>query len=672
MSSIDRFLSVLCFIFWTVFHMNASAQDASERWIIKTNEVSQAYAGATLSNGCIGVVPKRELFLTKEVVLGGVYDLKKGKETTGLLSGVNPLNLRMAIDDVMLEMANVSNWEQSLDMRRAILNSSFDYSKKAKISYDLITPRNLPYVSMIKVQVTALKEFTLDVRSMVRWSDRCWQKPSMNSRVLIDEETHISLHQCEASSITGDTKSFTTTGFIFPTNKPSEVTTKDFPYHPNLYGFKRVLKKGQTYTFTLVSSFCTDQHFVDAKSESERFVIYSMLNGTDRIIDDHCRAWEKLWKHDIQIKGDINDQLDVRLALYHLYSFVREGNDWSIPPMGLSSSDGYDGHIFWDAEIWMYPVLLVMNPPLAKSMINFRIDKVDAAERRAHNYGYAGVMYPWETNDSGEEMTPTWALTGTFEHHITGDIGWAIWNYYRVTQDKEWLRDRGYPVLRKVADFWVSRAHENRDHSYSILNVVGADEYAPNVDDNAFTNGIAKYVLNAATQAAKILELPEDKEWNRIADNLAFHFFDDGVMKEHREYSGEIIKQADVNLLSFPLGIVQNKREMLQNVKYYEKRVAKEGPAMTHAIYSIIYAKLGHEKEAYRLFKKAYVNNKKAPFGVLSETVDRDNPYFVTAAGGLLQSVLFGFYGLEITDTGIQQTSSPIVPKQWKELHVTY
>ena len=95
--------------------------------------------------------------------------------------------------------------------------------------------------------------------------------------------------------------------------------------------------------------------------------------------------------------------------------------------------------------------------------------------QNAQNHGYRGAQYPWEADTSGEECTPVWALTGTYEHHITADVGIAMWQYYCVTGDKEWLEETAWPVLKAVAEFWVSRVQKNQDGSYSIINVVGAD-----------------------------------------------------------------------------------------------------------------------------------------------------------------------------------------------------
>ena len=111
-------------------------------------------------------------------------------------------------------------------------------------------------------------------------------------------------------------------------------------------------------------------------------------------------------------------------------------------------------------------------------------------------------MYPWESAADGSEDTPVWALTGPFEHHITGCVAWAFWKYYQVTKDQQWLSDRGFPVLKEVADYWESRVELCADGQYHINNEVGADEYAENIDDNAFTNGVAIESLRYAAAAA--------------------------------------------------------------------------------------------------------------------------------------------------------------------------
>ena len=164
--------------------------------------------------------------------------------------------------------------------------------------------------------------------------------------------------------------------------------------------------------------------------------------------------------------------------------------------------------------------MLLLNEGIARSMVDYRTDRLAAARRRASAYGYRGVMFPWESDWFGEESTPTWAITGPMEHHITADVGIAAWNYYCVTRDREWLRTTGWPLLKEIAAFWVSRVVRNDDGSYSIAGVVGADEYAMNVTDNAFTNGAAKVVLCNAVEAARACGEKAPVLWSDIADEM--------------------------------------------------------------------------------------------------------------------------------------------------------
>jgi len=195
----------------------------------------------------------------------------------------------------------------------------------------------------------------------------------------------------------------------------------------HLMKFSKKIKAGETYRFSITGSSITSAHHDDPLNEAERATIFAKLEGRDRLLQFHHKAWEELWKSDITIEGDQQAQQDIHSMLYHLYSFTREGTSLSPSPMGLSGP-GYNGHVFWDTELWMYPAMLVLHPELAQSMIEYRFQRLDAAKRNAFSKGYKGAMYPWESADSGVEETPVWALSGPFEHHITACIGIAAWN----------------------------------------------------------------------------------------------------------------------------------------------------------------------------------------------------------------------------------------------------
>ena len=380
---------------------------------------------------------------------------------------------------------------------------------------------------------------------------------------------------------------------------------------------------------------CSKRDFVDPYNESERQITYAIHEGTDRLMAFHCQLWNELWQGDICIEGDDDAQRAVRFALFNLYSFGREGTGLSISPMGLSSQ-GYNGHIFGDTELWMYPPILLLNQGIAESMVNYRTNRLAAACKRAITHGYRGAMFPWESDDAGEESTPTFALTGPLEHHITADIAIACWNYYCVTHDLHWLRSHGYPLMKAVADFWVSRAERNEDGSYSIRSVVGADEYAI-----------------------------------EVGKNIRILSFANGVTREHATYNGEMIKQSDANLLAYPLGIITDPKIWEKDMEYYTDRIdPKDGPAMSYSVFCVQYVRMGDAKKAYEMFRRCYEPNLRAPFGVIAGTATSNNPYFATGAGGLLQAVINGFCGLQITDEGIVQVPS-VLPKHWKKVTVT-
>ena len=431
---------------------------------------------------------------------------------------------------------------------------------------------------------------------------------------------------------------------------------------------EQVIPAGKAFRFALIGAVCTSRDCFSPSNEAARNILVTACSGYEKAVAKHKKEWERLWQSDIIIDGDPDSQLDVRSCLYHLYSFVGEDNRLSPSPMGLSS-EGYNRHVFWDTEIWMFPPLLMLNQQMAKSCVDYRIDRMVAAEKRARMFGYKGIMFPWESDDSGEEATPLHALTGPLEQHITADVAIAAWNYYCVTKDREWLRQSGYPLISKAAQFIASRMERNADGTYSFLNVVGADEYAVNVDDNAYTNGTAQVALSYAQAAARVLGEKPDPIWATIEKNVKYHYFPDGVMKEHATYEGRTIKQADVNLLSYPLGLLTDSKSMKANLSYYEEKIDPHGPAMGNCILAVLYAMLDDQDNAFRLFQKCYIPHKCPPFGVLSEGAEGNNPYFATGAGGMIQAVLAGFGGLRITDKGIVQ-QHPCLPKHWKSLTI--
>lgn len=628
-------IHALCFILGIILSATSIRAEEERLWQLHAVDIQAPYAPAPMANGCIGILPQKEPFAVEHVMLNHVFDAASPHVVSRVMRGINPFCLSMKIDNKKVDSSNISDWQQTIDMRRAVHQTSFHTLEKADVSYELCALRNLPYAGLIRVTVQACKDMLLEVRSGMGIPDD-YSQSSIRYREMEADGNRMYMLESDATSRLGYRRVASTSSFLFNGEqiKPmyDEATRELF--------FSIQLKKGETFCFSLVGSVCSSRDFFDPYNEAERQVIYAVHEGEEALMQAHYRLWDELWQGDIRIEGDDDAQRIVRFALFNLYSSCRGGSRLSIPPMGLSLQ-GYNGHIFWDTELWMYPPMLLLNQDIARSMLDYRFDRLPAARKKALAYGYRGAMFPWESDDSGEEATPTHALTGPFEHHITADIGIACWNYYCVTRDMRWLQREGYPLLKEIADFWTSRVTRNQDGSYSIHNVTGADEYANGVTDNAFTNGAASLALKYACQAAEICGEKVPEIWQEIGENIRVLQFENGVTREHSTYKGEMIKQADANLLAYPLGLITDEYRQRQDLEYYAERIdQKDGPAMSYSVYCVQYARMGDADNAYEMFRRCYEPNLRKPFGVISETPTSNNPYFMTGAGGLLQAVL--------------------------------
>ncbi|RXK60874.1 glycoside hydrolase family 65 protein [Lacibacter luteus] len=663
-------------LFILLFTTCSISAQTIDPWRISTDKIDPSnYYGITVANGMIGVVSSPEPFKVKDVVLAGAYDLYGRGRVSNFLRSFNLLNSYLEIDGKRIDAKSAANMKQELDMQHASFTTTFDYADKATVTYTYYSLRHLPFTVLMDISITAKANINITGASVMEAPDAL--KDVQNYYNEIDRpHVTMSLLTSSAKSPTGKLLMCASNTFLFSEHHGSEprVIHEMWDNNMHLLKFSKQLKAGETYRYSIAGSSITSAHHDDPLNEAERLTIYAKLEGRERLLQFHNKAWDELWSSRIIIEGDPatagQDQQDINSMLYHLYSFTREGTALSPSPMGLSGL-GYNGHVFWDTELWMYPALLVLKPELAKSMVEYRYQRLEAAKRNAFSKGFKGAMFPWESAETGVEETPVWALSGPFEHHITACVAIAAWNYYCVTQDKVWLKEKGYPILSATADFWASRVERNGAGKYDIKNVVAADEWAENVDNNAFTNAAAKTNLQFATEAAKLLGIAPNADWMNVANNIPVLKFPDAVTKEHASYNGEGIKQADVNLLAYPLKEVKDVATIRKDLEYYEQRVPNEGtPAMTQAVFTTLYARLGDATKAYHWFKDAFIPNLNPPFRVIAETKGGTNPYFATGAGGILQSVLMGFGGLEITPTGITQIKT-VLPANWKSVTIT-
>lgn len=613
----------------------------SPEWVI-TGTDTVNYFPPTFGNGLTGGVIDRSGMAPLRLFQATSFREGINGDVSSIQSVPVPLNMSITVDGDH----RCNGWSQSLDMHRGEITTHY-YMGPVEVDTRFCALRRLPYALLAQVELKAESEATVVVTNRAVFPVTLTDTVRIGKTIWCDDGG-VKISTTRANHSSG--RHLIATSVI--------LTASEGNWQKEGADTMSVtLQKGQRASMWAIAAICSDADFADPTSEADRQAIFAYRRGAERLLADHRADWQKLWEGDIQIHSEpgCDLPLQIRSALYNLYSSLREGSRRSISPMGLTS-DKYYGHVFWDADTWIFPALLVLQPCLARSMIDYRVDGLPAARRRAAAYGYRGAMFPWESDHHGEESTPTFALTGPLEHHITADVARAAWLYFCATADTAWLRTEGYPLLRDCADFWVSRVEWDSPVRASIRGVVGADEYAIDVDNNAFTNGAARRALEAADAAAKVLGIAPDPRWLLTADAIPLENMPDNpeILRLHSAYDGSMTKQADVELLAFPLGILTDSKQIAANIDYYAPRIdSVGGPAMSHSAMAVNYARMNRQSEAARLIDRAYRPFLRGEFLQLTETPANNETYFMTAAGGLLQAIIFGYAGAEITDNGI-------------------
>ncbi|MPY48762.1 glycosyl hydrolase family 65 protein [Streptomyces acidicola] len=404
---------------------------------------------------------------------------------------------------------------------------------------------------------------------------------------------------------------------------------------------------GRPLTFTkyvsVVTSHTADRPLSTARAHADE----AAREGHARLAEDNRRAWQREWEGDIVVRGDALLQRRVRASKFYLLTSAHEDSPWSPSPCGLSS-DGYNGHVFWDTETWIWPSLLAQHPRLARSALDYRVARLDAARAAAAAEGHRGARFPWESGLTGDEDTPGWVPFGDLELHVSADVALAFWQYWLATGDHAWLRTAGLPVLSAVADFWADRVTADADGRCHINGVIPPDEYAVEPkDDSVYTNVAARDALRFAALAAEALGVSADPRWAETADRIVVPFDEAlGIHPEFTGYEGQTIKQADVVMLAYPWENPQPPEVTRADLEYYAPRTDEDGPSMTDSVHSIVLAELGDAEAAFEYTRRSVEPFVRPPFEQFAEDRAGGAFTFLTGHGGFLQEFLYGYSGL--------------------------
>ena len=441
----------------------------------------------------------------------------------------------------------------------------------------------------------------------------------------------------------------------------------------------------------------------------------SCRQGWRGVLEAHTASWADRWRRsDVLIDGDPAAQQALRFAGYHLNGAANPDDERvSIAARGLTGPD-YMGHVFWDTEIYLLPFYSLTWPEAARALLMYRFNTLDAARAKAAGMGWRGAMFAWESADTGVEATPEQAigpdrkvvqiLCGKEEQHITADVAYAVWQYWLASGDEAFLRDAGAEILLEAGRFWSSRAKLEADGLHHIRGVTGPDEYHETVDDNAFTNVMARWTIRRAIDAAALVRerWPNDwarlsarlklddyelRQWSAVATAMATGLAQSGLFEQFEGYFGleqidladyvgrsvpmdvvlgrertdrsQVVKQADVVAL---LGLLPEEfagDTGAKNFAYYEPRCS-HGSSLSRAMHGLVAARLGQSELALRFFGDT------AAIDLADTHVASDGGVHIAALGGVWMIAVLGFAGLKLLPDGI--ALDPQLPAGWTAL----
>jgi protein-glucosylgalactosylhydroxylysine glucosidase len=460
---------------------------------------------------------------------------------------------------------------------------------------------------------------------------------------------------------------------------PDGVPASDIALYKSQYrlalNLKIKVQKDRTYSFAKFIAASREGWGGDSKADLQ-LATAARARGFEELLDKHRAAWRDLWRTDIAIDGDARAQTAVHSDLYYLLATSTADTHWPMGACGLTP--GYVGHVFWDSDTWIFPALLLLHPERAKSLVMFRSHTLPAAEERAQARGLKGAKYPWEADpENGSEQTPHFAyVLGEREIHVNADIAIAQWQYWLATQDREWLKHYGWPVIRKVADFWASRASWNSaQRRYEIVHVTSVAENYNDVPNDTFTNVSAQKVLNIAAVAAALVGERADPHWAEVAAKLYIPFSQ--AEQRHLDFDASVprnpLEGSTLALLMYPSLDVAMTPQLRRNDFNYTMIAVKQGHHEPHGMAmapaSIAAAAVGDTASAVAWLQSNFTSNLiKPPFNVRTETATNNAGYFITASGGFIQNLVFGFSGLRIAEEGLIEAYAPVLPAEWKSM----
>jgi kojibiose phosphorylase len=475
--------------------------------------------------------------------------------------------------------------------------------------------------------------------------------------------------------------------------------------------------KGQSYTFDKLVAIYTsrDLNGVEMGAKCEAELETAQAIGFDICVKNSAVAWRAMWDaSDCVVTGDVEATRALRFNIYHLLITANKNDPRANIGAKSMSGEGYKGHVFWDTEIFLLPFYIFTQPDTAKALLEYRYNTLNGAIKNASTNGFKGAQYAWESADTGVETTPKWTAdgvnriwTGEEEIHVSACVAFGVLSYVTATGDQQFMRDCGAEILYQTSRFWVSRLEWNQTQGrFELTRVIGPDEFHEHVDNNTFTNRMAKWHLEQAARIfrelrsegtsehenlLKRLELDAEEvgKWIEIADKIYLPFdssrnlieqfegyfqlediaitqMDENQMPcypeghDHFTLNGSmLLKQPDVIMLNYLLPDEFSDEVKAANYSFYEKRTMHKS-SLSPAIHSIMGIEVGDISSAHRYFERsAFVD-------LVNNQGNTEDGMHIASAGGTWQCLVSGFGGFRVKHG--RMTFKPWLPQQWSDI----
>ena len=701
---------------------------SDDNWLIKEDGWDKKLQSSresqfALGNGFIGsrgILEEVPFDSRPGTYIAGLYD-KTGAQVTEIVNLPNPINLKIIAGGERLGAGtmDILEHERILDMRHGLLmrHTLYRNSHKKRFNY-----QSLRFVSMRNKHIIAMQTYITPLDEPATLTVENFLDLSVTNVGFLTEgnKKHFRIEDVSQFN-TGEYLAVRTLekNILVAYGKSMIIekgSSRRFAKHVTT---QIKLKKNQTACITTIFSIFTtdDKNSKKIKPVVKGFLKKSANIGFEKMLEEHIASWDRLWQiSEINIKGAPQDEKSLRFNLYHLLICGREGNGESSIGAKTLSGEGYRGHIFWDAEIFILPFFLYTRPKVAKNMLLYRYNRLDAARRIAESRGYKGVMFPWESACTGEEATPAWAKnfdgsliqirTHEMEHHITADVAYAVYQYYVATQDIRFMLRYGFEIIFETARFWASRVEYNKKSKrYEIDHVIGPDEFHEDVDNNAYTNSMAyfnllvgygmhqkmkrRYPTEYKRLSKKIgLKKGETVKWKMIVPRIALNVKRNGLIEQFDGYfrkkkvelkdlkrhpipaipksiklkdigKTQLVKQADVVMLLYLLSDNFDLKTKKKNFYYYLKKTVHKS-SLSAAVHAALAVEIGDVRMAYRYFDIAANMDLTLLYG------NTNDGMHAASLGVTWQAVIHGFAGIKIFNETL--SINPRLPDDWKEL----